>query len=252
MMQTDKEDKLVLSRAEDAVLLAEKNYQVKTVGFLNPVQRALIEKNIFTPDNLSVSFEGGYEGAERTIMVCVPEYVGFELSNILTAIKLEGRNVSALTHRDYLGSLMGLGITRENIGDILCTQNGAIVFVKNDIADYILLNLDKVGRCGIKAEVCGLKDVAIPKPKTREIKGTVSSLRLDSVLSLAAGISRGRAAELIGQGVISLNWEVCESVSEKLCEGDLISARGLGRMRLEKVGGMTRKGRIGVTILRFE
>lgn len=252
MMQTDKEDKLVLSRAEDAVSLAEKNYQVKTVGFLNPAQRVLIEKNIYIPDNLSVTFEGGYDGAERTIMVCVPEYADFEIGAILKAIRLKGRNVSALTHRDYLGSLMGLGITRENIGDILCTQDGAVIFVKSDIADYILLNLDKVGRCGIKTEICGLSDIDIPKPKTREICGTVSSLRLDSVLSLAAGISRGRAAELIGQGAISLNWEVCESVSEKLCEGDLISARGLGRMRLEKVGGLTRKGRIGVTIVRFE
>ena len=252
MIQTDKEDKLVLSRAEDAVLLAEKNYQVKIVGFLNPRQRVLIEKNIFPPDTISVSFEGGYPEAERTIMLCMPEYVQTELGEFLTIVKFSGRNLSTLTHRDYLGSLMGLGITRENIGDILCNQDGAFVFVKTDIADYILNNIDKVGRCGVKIEKCSLDDTEIPKPKLREINGTVSSLRLDSVLSLAAGISRGRAAELIGQGLISLNWEVCESVSEKLCEGDLISARGLGRMRLEKVGGLTRKGRLGITIIRFE
>ena len=252
MIQTDKEDKLILSRAEDAVLLAEKNYQVKSVGFLNPRQRALIEKNIFPPDNITISFEGGYDDAERTIMLCVPEYVEIEPDEILTAIKLEGRDVDGLTHRDYLGSLMGLGITRENIGDILCMPSGAFVFVKSEIADYILQNLSKIGRRGIKVQVCKCNDAEIPKPKVREVNGTVSSLRLDSVLSLAAGISRGRAAELIEQGLISLNWEVCESVSEKLSEGDLISARGFGRMRLEKVGGITRKGRIGVTIIRFE
>lgn len=252
MNHADKEDKLILSRAEDAVLICERKYQVKTVGFLNPHQRVMIKKNLYPFSDVKMSFEGGYEDAERTLMVCVPEFLSVELDEIIKVIKVSGRDVAALNHRDYLGSLMGLGITRENIGDIIVSEAGAYIFVKAEIADYIINNLDKIGRHGIKTSVCECMDVEVPKPKTREIGGTVSSLRLDSVLSVAAGISRSRAAELISSAAVSLNFEVCESVSEKIEEGDLISVRGIGRMRLERIGSLTRKGRIGITVARFE
>ncbi len=252
MTQTDKEDKLVLSRAEDAIKLSERNYQIKTVGFLNPHQRSLILKSLHFGGDVRVSFEGGYPSAERTMMLCVPEYLEADTDEIISVVKITGRDIGSLTHRDYLGSLMGLGITRENIGDILCTECGAFVFVRCEIADYILNNLEKIGRNGVKLELCKCADTEIPEPKIREIKGTVSSLRLDAVLSLSTGLSRTRAAELISAGQISLNWEVCDSPSRKLCEGDLISARGLGRMRVESIGGLTRKGRIGLSVARFE
>lgn len=248
----DKEDKLILSRAEDAMKLAERNYSVKAVGFLNPRQRSLIMKNLYPSRDIKAEFVGGYPDAERTMLVCRPEYAEFEADDILSVIHISGRNLEKLTHRDYLGSLMGLGITRENIGDILVESSGAFIFVKQEIADYITNNLEKIGRCGVKTLVCGCAEANIPKPKLREVNGTVSSLRIDAVLSAAAGISRGRAAEMIGQGLVSLNWEEINSASKQVEEGDLISARGVGRMRLERVGNLTRKGRIGITIVRFE
>lgn len=252
MIQSDKEDKLILSRAEDALRIAERSYSVRCVGFLNPHQRSLILKNILPGVDIRASFEGGYEDAERTVYVCRPEYIEADLSEIIKVIKISGRDVGALNHRDYLGSLMGLGITRENIGDILVSESGAFVFVRNDIADYIINNLDKIGRHGVKTELCECTEADIPEPKTKEIKGTVSSLRLDAVLSLAAGISRARAAEMISQELVSLNWETANSASQKVSEGDLISARGFGRVRLAEVGGITRKGRTGITVLKYE
>lgn len=252
MNNTDKEDRLILSRAEDAVMLCERKYQIKTIGFLNPHQRVMIKKNIYPSADIRVTFEGGWEDAERTLMVCVPEFLDIDIDEILKVIKVTGRDVAVLSHRDYLGSLMGLGITRENIGDIIVSDSGAYIFVKADIADYILNNIDKIGRYGVKTAVCKCAEAEIPKPKTKEIGGTVSSLRLDSVLSVAAGISRSRAVELINSGAVSINFEVCESVSEKIAEGDLISVRGIGRMRLERIGNLTRKGRTGITVARFE
>ena len=252
MIQTDKDDKLTLSRAYDALAIAERSYTVKAVGFLNPHQRSLVIKNIYPTRDMLVSFEGGYPDAERTLYVCRPEYAEFDISDLISVIKISGRDLGGLTHRDYLGSLMGLGITRENIGDILVSDTGAFVFVKAEIADYIINNLDKIGRRGIKTEICACCDAAIPKPKYKEIKGTVSSTRLDSILSLAAGISRGRAVELIGQGVVSVNWEIQESVSARLGEGDLISVRGIGRMRVLELGGITRKGRYVITVAKYE
>lgn len=252
MMTNDKEDKLILSRAEDAVRIAERSYSVRAVGFLNPHQRSLIMKNIFPVADIKATFEGGYDDAERTMYVCRPEYAEAELSDIIKVIRVWGRDLGSLTHRDYLGSLMGLGITRENIGDILVSESGAFIFIKAEIADYILNNLDKIGRHGIKTELCDCSDADLPEPKTKEIKGTVSSLRLDAVLSLAAGISRSRALELISQELVSLNWEVVSSPSHKTEEGDLISVRGVGRLRISEVGGLTRKGRTGITVLKYE
>ncbi len=252
MNVTDKEDKLILSRAQDAVLSCERKYQIKTIGFFNPHQRVLIKKNIFPSVDVKVNFEGGYEDAERTLMVCVPEFTDVDIDEIIKVIKVSGRDVAALSHRDYLGSLMGLGITRENIGDIIVNDSGAYIFVKAEISEYITNNLDKIGRHGIKTSVCACKDVEVPKAKTIEIHGTVSSMRLDAVLSVAAGVSRSRAAELISSSLVSLNFEVCESVSSKIEEGDIISVRGIGRMRLERVGNQTRKGRTSITIARFQ
>lgn len=251
-MQTDKEDKMILSRAEDAAKLAAKNYSVKTVGFLNPRQRSLIMKSLYPEADMITEFNGGYPDAERTLLVCRPEYAEFNTDDVLVVIRVTGRDLGKLTHRDYLGSLMGLGITRENIGDILTEPSGAFIFVKCEIADYIINNLEKIGRCGVKTSVCGCGEAELPMPKIKEISCTVSSLRIDAVLSASAGISRSRAAELIGQGCVSLNWEETESSSKQVEEGDLISVRGIGRMRLDRVGGLTRKGRIGITVVRFE
>ena len=152
MSQTEKEDKLILSRAEDAVDIAERSYQIKTVGFLNPHQRSLIVKKVYSSNDINVSFNGGYEDAERCMMICCPQYVDINIDEIIHVIRIKGRDVGKLNHRDYLGSLMGLGITRENIGDILCVDDGAIVFVKKDIASFIMQNLEKIGRHGIKTE----------------------------------------------------------------------------------------------------
>ncbi len=250
-MQTEKEDKLILSRAEDAIAISEKSYSVRCMGFLNPHQRELIKKNVVSCDTI-MSFEGGYEGAERTLLVCRPEYVDFELSEYIKVIRCTGRDLNGLTHRDYLGSIMGLGIVRENIGDILVCDDKAFVFVKSDIADYIMNNLSKIGRHGVDMKLCRCEEADIPEPEYKEIKGTVSSLRLDAVLSLAAGISRTRAAELIEQELISVNWEKTTSVSHKMEEGDLISARGIGRIRLSQIGGVTRKGRLGIVLLKYQ
>ena len=252
MSQTEKEDKLILSRAEDAIYIAERSYQIKTVGFLNPHQRSLIAKNVYLNKDINVYFIGGDEDAERRVMICCPQFVDINIDEIINVIRIKGRDVGKLNHRDYLGSLMGLGITRENIGDILCAEDGAFVFVKKDIASFIMQNLEKIGRHGVKTELCSCSEAELPKPKLKEISGTVSSIRLDAVLSLGIGVSRAKAAELINSGLISLNFEVCESVSEKVNEGDLISARGYGRMRLQQVGGLTRKKRIGITVVRFE
>lgn len=252
MIFSDKDKKLLLSRAEDTVRLALKNYSVKAFGFLTPYERMVIEKNLYSPAEVSVVYFGGYDNAERTFMLCIPEYTEVDYDEFLSVISITGRDTAKLTHRDYLGSLLGLGITRENIGDILVSEDGAFVFVKTEICDFVKNNLDKVGRVGVHTEHIKCSDAKIPPPKTRSVKGTVQSYRLDAILSAATGMSRTRSAEMIKQGKVCVNWEEIEAVSYIVKEGDLLSVRGFGRMKLSQIGGTTRKGRNFVTIEIFE
>ena len=252
MTPIDKDDKLITAHAEDALRIAEAHYTVETVGFLNPRQRTLISKELYPLPDISLEFFGGYPEAERTLLICRPEYADFSPDDVISTIRITGRGLDALTHRDILGSLMGLGIVRENIGDIVVGDGEAFVFVKNRIADYIVQNLTKIGRLGIHCSICKCSEAKLPPPTVREIHGTVSSMRLDAVLAFAAGISRSRAAELISQGLVSVNFNITESASAHIDEGDLISARGIGRIKIGSISGPTRKGRLGITALKYE
>ena len=247
----DADEKLLLSKAEDALRLAQKRYHVKTLGFLTPRERNFLEKHIFTPADLQLCFDGGYPDAERTLLVCMPEFMQPMQEEYLHVIECTGREIGALSHRDYLGSLMGLGIVRESIGDILVAEEKAYLFVKPEQSEYILQNLTKIGRCGIRLRLCGFEEVEIPQRATKDVETTVSGLRLDSVLSSAIGVSRGKSAEMIRAGMVTLNWEPMEDVSRTLKEGDTLSVRGYGRMTLSRVGGLTRKGRYSITVSRY-
>ncbi|MEE1014178.1 MAG: YlmH/Sll1252 family protein [Clostridia bacterium] len=247
----DTDEKLLLSRAEDALRLAEKRYGVKTLGFLTPRERIFLEKHLLASGDMQVFYDGGYEEAERTLLVCAPAFLTPCREEYLAVLECTGREISGLTHRDYLGSLMGLGIVRESIGDILVTEEKAFLFVRPEQTDYILQNLTKIGRCGVRLRVCSAEETEIPQRPTKDINTTVSALRLDSVLAAAIGVARGKSAELIRAGLVTVNWEPVEEVSRTLKEGDMLSVRGYGRMCLSRVGGVTRKGRCSVTISRY-
>lgn len=251
MQNLTQEDKLLIAKAEDTLRLSERRYEVKTLGFLNPHQRAVILENmLYTPD-MKVIFDGGYEEAERTQMVCCPEFCEVDRDAYLTVLECTGRDIAALSHRDYLGSLMGLGIVREKIGDILVAEDKASIFVQPQIADYVIQNLTKIGRCGVHLKKTSAADAVLPLRPVREIEGTVSALRLDAVLSCAIGLARGKTADLIRSGQVSVNWKPQEEVSAVLKENDVISARGYGRMKLSRIGGLTRKGRYSITVCRY-
>lgn len=250
--QNDKKDKLVLSRVSDAVDFARNKYLIKAVGFLNPYQRSLVYEDIKWVNDCKCVFDGGYPDAERTMLICCPEYDEYDINEIISVVRISGRATSELSHRDYLGSLMGLGITRENIGDIIVSDDGALLFVKSEIASYIVQNLTKIGRCGIKTEVLKCSAAELPKPKLKLLKGTVSSERLDAIVAFAAGVSRNKACEMIESGLVSVNWKIAESVSAKVTEMDLLSVRGIGRVRITKLGGLTKKGRLSVEAEKFE
>ena len=158
---------------------------------------------------------------------------------------------SALTHRDILGSLMGLGVARERVGDILVGEHSADIVASPSLRDFFLREWAQAGRVRLTVAEIGREDLLVPVLQVKNIRDTVSSLRLDAVLSSAFSMSRGRAAELIAAGRVSLDHVPCVKGDKLVSEGSVLSVRGLGRAKLTEVGGLSRKGRTGITIERY-
>lgn len=254
-MNNSIDEKNLIARAEDTAQLCQKQYSPKAFGFLTPAECATIKRNFSTKDfdaDLCFKFFGGYQDAERCLFLAFPEYAEETVdAEFISLIEIKGRDIGTLNHRDFLGGILGLGIKREKIGDILCLEDRCAVFVLSDIAEYIVTNLDKVARCGVAAQVKSLYDIELPKRRFEEIHATVAALRLDCVIAAALKTSRAVAAEIIRGKRVSVNWqEVCE-ISEKVSSGDVLSVRGAGRFRLTNEMRETRKGRISVCIEKF-
>ncbi len=197
-------------------------------------------------------FYGGYEDAERVILINLPDYARLADNNPLTVIracKAEGGR--ELTHRDYLGSLVGLGIKRELLGDILVREDGADIIVLSDIAEFILSNYCKAGRTALSLSQHHISELIVPKVKRTRITDTVASLRLDSVTASAFGLARGKAAEAIGGGIVFVNHLEVTKPDFQVKEGDKITLRGKGKACLTEIGGRSRKDRVYITIERY-
>lgn len=210
-------------------------------------------------DNYIVTY-GGYQGAER-VMVCflpeilysVPEYSGFPIE----CVKISAVNhkfCDALTHRDYLGTVMGLGIERDQIGDIIVKkeENGAVtgyIFCCKDKAP-VLADIIKVRHTSVYAEIVDGAGLALIQ-EYKDIQGSVPSLRLDAVIAAAARISRSKSLSLINGGSVFLNGRMCTRSSKNICDGDIISIRGYGKYRIEISQSITKKGRYHITVKQY-
>ena len=155
------------------------------------------------------------------------------------------------THRDFLGALMGAGIARETIGDICVGKTSCDFFVTAEIAPYVLQNLLSAGRAKLHLTQISLADISIPEPETKQIKDTLASLRLDSVISTGFRIGRSAAVQYIHAGKAAINGSICEKPDKMIDESTKISVRGLGKIKLTTINGETKKGRISVTIDRY-
>ena len=156
-----------------------------------------------------------------------------------------------LTHRDFLGALMGCGVKRETVGDIYVSEGSCDFLVTREILPYLLQNFLSAGRTKLHVERIALDEIRVPEQKVKAVRDTVPSLRLDGIVSSGSSISRGKAADYIAAGKCELNYAPCMKGDKQTAEGDVITVRGLGKIRLDAVGGNTKKGRICVEITRF-
>ncbi|MBE6954396.1 MAG: RNA-binding protein [Ruminococcaceae bacterium] len=246
------EEKILLSHVAD-VLERSRSRNIPTfTDFLSPREQALVRSVLNMYD---CTFWGGREDAERTVCISLPDYLDktwlYTSEAPLTALRAEFSDREKLTHRDFLGSLMGCGIQRSAVGDILVSEHSADFFVTRAMAPYIRQNLLSAGRVKLSVSEIDLSEVRIPEQKVTEQRDTVASLRLDAVCASAFRLSREKAAIAIQAGRVSLNNLPCEKPDKAVGEGDSISLRGAGKALLAEVSGKTKKGRIAIVLRRY-
>lgn len=246
------EDRIFMSRVLDQLELCEKYYEPRFTDFIDPHRQNILSRKLVKPSDLNLLLWGGYEDAERKVACFYPEYLELEHSQFpITLLQITGHHISKLSHRDFLGAILGLGIKREKIGDIIIHNEACYCFCTSDIASYILIHLAKVGQVNVSITEKSVHEISLPEKKFKLINSTVASLRLDSVVSAGLGESRSKVLAYIQAERVNVNWETVQSPSYHVKEGDVISVRGHGRMELDLVGGMTRKGRVSITIKRY-
>ncbi len=247
------EDRLLLAKLWDKINAGMRKNIPANTGFLSLRELALAKFLFGQPEGLSAF--GGYADAERKMLIYLPEYLGEEAlwgddspCVCLRAAFFQGDSPS---HRDFLGALMGAGIARETVGDICVAEGRCDFFVTAEIAPYILQNFTSAGRTRLHLERIPLVSASIPEPEVKEIKDTLASLRLDSVISSGFRIGRSLAAQYISAGKAAIDGLPCEKPDKTVAAGMKISVRGLGKIRLAAVNGKTRKDRISVVIHRY-
>ena len=236
-----------LGRMDD---LAEKALKVgyAVSRFLTPAEARSVAEH-FKYKRTALSFDGGYEDAERVRALFLnPDWGQYSRAELFAALKIDFRQQDTLRHRDILGALMALGIERDTLGDIICNEDFTAVICIPEMSEYISENLKQAGRVGIRAHEIGLDELLIEREEPQIKTATVASLRLDAVLSAAFGLSRSKTAEFIAANKVSINHLPCIQPTKELIEGDLLSVRGLGRARLLEIGGTSRKGRVFLQI----
>ncbi len=245
------DDRLLLSKVLDWAETAEEKYVTRCSFFLDERQCALCEKVLMSQKYENYLLWGGYDGAERKILCVYAPYSDINKNDLpVVPVTLSYRKEDKLTHRDVLGALMSLMISRESVGDIIVAEGRAAVFLKDTVADDVLMSIKKIGRVGVRAEK-GFDESMRPQVSFKEITGTVASLRFDSVAALALRISREKAAALIKGGLAEID-HVKTDQPKKLVEvGSRFSVRGHGKFLLRSVDGRSNKDRLHITVCKY-
>lgn len=199
------------------------------------------------------SLDGGYSLAERKMACFLPDKDLFHKNIPIKTIKILAVNSKfsdVLNHRDYLGALMNLGIERAVLGDIVFDEDSTFLFCKETMVEYIIENLSFVKHTNIRCEEVELENQEF-SIKYEEAKGSVASLRLDNVLSLAFGGSRGKLSAYIEGKKVFVNSRLIESNSYILKDDDIVSVRGLGKFVFKETVGLTKKGRSYITLKKY-
>lgn len=252
------ESELLKARIDDCIGLCEESYLITNTNFLDIYQQSSVIEYLRKKKGIRFDFYGGFEDSERKIALFFPEYAesleyikeNSELSPI-TSIRISKDDFSTLSHRDYLGAVMGLGIKREAVGDIFVTEKGCAMAVIKSVAPFIKENLISVGRGSVKVEINESFENEHNNSAFETKRCYVSSMRLDGVLSAAFAISRNTAVEAIRKGVVLLNGIVVQKPDARVPFGSKLVIHGKGKVMVDEDAGVTKKGRQAFIIRKY-
>ena len=243
-------DELLEKRLHELAVRASRRGDAAFTHFmdLSQIQVALAAAR---SEGVHLTLNGGYPDAERRMGAFYqteePEIWEWPVCTVEISWRTQ---FGSPEHRDLLGALMALGFERERMGDIVLADGKAFVFAEPEMADYIVRSLESAGRVSLKTKLAdGVPE--LPPPAGRTFRDTVASMRLDALLAAGFSLSRSEASERISRGLAYVNQAQQVRSDWAVQEGDLISLRGEGRVRIESVDGETRKGRIAVRLFRY-
>lgn len=235
----------------DLLSIGSKSGMPKFSGFLTEREQQLAQAESDIA-KIECSFWGGHEEAARRMFcsrVVKPDDFPLEAVTFFYRLPNGSSEADRLSHRDFLGALMSLGIKRDQIGDIAVSEEGTVVFASQNVMPLIRDEISKVGRIGVRNE-SGIK-IAMPRQKFNEMPLTVASLRLDAIVSGVCGLSRDKAASLIKSGGTAVNGIETANSSANLEEGDVFSVKGYGKFVFSDLGSLTKKGKTHITIKKY-
>ncbi len=249
----DQELKISMLRCLD---LAEKvlfEYDIKYTKFLNPYEIINLMAILRGIDGIAFHSDGGFEQAERKVVAIYPDYYTKEdIASEVSLLKITGNfKYKEVSHRDYLGSILSLGIVRENIGDICVNKDGVYIFVLDSMKQYILYNLNKVSNVSVKITEASLMEFSYETPEMEAITVTVMSLRLDALISSVFNLSRDKSQALIKNENVKVDYEIITSNSKLLSGNNIVSVKGFGRFIYVEQLGETKKNRIRILIKKY-
>ena len=258
------EREILISHCVDKINSASENMMITSTDFLSCEEKSeIINLHKRYSRDADIYFYGGYGEAERTVALFVPKCFGFQGdssdllneypdSNPVAVIRLTKDKFSSASHRDYLGALMGLGIKRKLIGDILVFDWGAYIFVFDSIKDFICDNLDQCGRASVRCEAVTPSAMELPDERTDTVFHSVASMRLDNILSAGFGLSRTVCTQAIASGIVFVNSVKAEKNDFQIHENDKIVLRGKGKIVVENIIGRNKKDRIHINIRHYK
>lgn len=231
---------------KDLAVLGEKIRTPRFSGFLTEREQRLAEVAAYSA-GVTCSFWGGHEAAVRKMFSAPAE----ENDNFpLEAVTFYFRGKDKLTHRDFLGALMSLGLKRDQIGDIAVTSGGAVVFATKNAMPLISAEIEKVGKVGVRSEA-GI-NIQLPQQEFEEISAVIASPRIDVLVAAACKISREKAAALIRSGGVILSGTELNSASKSVEEGESFSVKGYGKFIFSLMGCETKKGKKHAVIKKYK
>lgn len=250
----NEQEKLVMRRAQDLFRAACGRGAARYSGFLSDREQALCQAALNAAGCAEYSFEGGYPAAERKLLCIEP--AGAVSAPPICCVKLKCAafaGAGAPAHKDYMGSLLGLGLERSCLGDILQDPEHAgtaYAFLLERAAGLVCAELAFVGRVAVKVQQCE-GPAAAPEPERQMCSATVPSLRADAVLAAMLHCSRGQAGQLVRAGGVEIGHVPVTSPHAPVYEGDIFTVRGKGRFQLAALGGKIRKDRLFIEYFQY-